>query len=187
MAENQDEELMECIAAGGDTAQTCGYQEKAEIEAENIGQAKLHAKEVPDQLIEVKDRIGPFIYSFSYTVSPGEEPMFQDSRDVEPFDRELRPAADKSIMHVEDEEDFYEIQVKLPGVEKSKIDLEFYADNFVIDAGDERWYHGQIIFSIPVESNTISAEYKNGVLYIRMGRAGKYEPINAAGAKIPVR
>lgn len=38
MTKNQDEELMECIADGGDTAQTCGYQEKAKTEAEDTEQ-----------------------------------------------------------------------------------------------------------------------------------------------------
>lgn len=187
MAEKQDEELMECIAVGGDTAETCGYQEKTKTEAENIGQAKLHAKEVQGQIIEVKDRIGPFIYSFSYAVRPGEEPIFQDSGNVRPFDRDLKPPADRSIMHVNDSENFYEIQIKLPGVEKSNIDLEFYEDNIVVDTGDEKKYHGQIAFSVPVETNTVSAEYKNGVLYIRMGKAEKYKPGSAIGTKIPVR
>jgi len=40
MAKNQNEELIECIADGGDTAQTCGYQEKAKTEAEDTEHAK---------------------------------------------------------------------------------------------------------------------------------------------------
>lgn len=45
MAKTQDEELMECIADGGDTAQTCGYQEKAKIEAKDAEQAIQHGVE----------------------------------------------------------------------------------------------------------------------------------------------
>ena len=186
MAENQDKELMECIAVGGNTAETCGYKEKAKTEAKGTECAKLHAKEVQGQIIEVRDRIGPFIYSFSYAVRPGEEPIFKDPGNVRPFDRDLKPPADRSIMHVNDIENFYEIQIKLPGVEKSNIDLEFYEDNIVVVTGDEKRYHGQIVFSVPVETNTVSAEYKNGVLYIRMGKAKEYKPGSAIGTKIPV-
>ena len=42
MAKNQDEDLVECIADGGDTAQTCGYQEKAKTEAEDTKQVIQH-------------------------------------------------------------------------------------------------------------------------------------------------
>ena len=198
MAENQDEESMkckvenldkkvlECLALGGDTPETCGYQEKASTEAEDIERAKLDAEEPQGLTIEVKDRIGPFVYRFSYTVRPGEEPMFQDSENVRPFDRDLRPAADKSILHVNDNDDFYEIQVKLPGVEKRNIDLELYEDSFVIDTRDRARYHGQINFSVPVDPKTVSAECKNGVLYIRIGKAEKYGAGNATGTKITV-
>lgn len=45
MAQNQYKELMECIAFGGDTAQTCGFQVRAKTEEEVMEHAKLHAKE----------------------------------------------------------------------------------------------------------------------------------------------
>ena len=112
--------------------------------------------------------------------------MFQDSGNVKLFDRGLKPAASKSIIHVNDRDDFYEIQVKLLGVEKNNINLEFYEDKFVVDTEDERRYHGQIIFSVPVDPNTVNAEFKNGVLYISVGKAEKYKPSNAIGTKIPV-
>ncbi len=45
MAENQYKELMHCIAFGGDTAQTCGFQVRAKTEDEVMEHAQLHAKE----------------------------------------------------------------------------------------------------------------------------------------------
>ena len=44
MAKNEYKELLSCIAAGGDTAQTCGFQVRAKTEAEVIEHAKVHAK-----------------------------------------------------------------------------------------------------------------------------------------------
>ena len=44
MAKNEYKELLSCIAAGGDTAQTCGFQVRAKTEAEVIEHAKVLAK-----------------------------------------------------------------------------------------------------------------------------------------------
>ncbi len=45
MPEDQYKELMHCIAFGGDTAQTCGFQVRAKTEEEVMEHAKLHAKQ----------------------------------------------------------------------------------------------------------------------------------------------
>lgn len=45
MAENQYKELMHCIAFGGDTAQTCGFQVRAKTEDEVMKHVEMHAKE----------------------------------------------------------------------------------------------------------------------------------------------
>ena len=44
MAKDEYKELMSCIAAGGDTAQTCGFHVVAKTEAEVVELAKVHAK-----------------------------------------------------------------------------------------------------------------------------------------------
>lgn len=45
MAKEEYKELLSCIAFGGDSAQTCGFQVRAKTEAEVIEHAKMHAKE----------------------------------------------------------------------------------------------------------------------------------------------
>jgi len=45
MATDEYHELMSCIALGGDSAQTCGFQVRAKTEDEVMGHVKLHAKE----------------------------------------------------------------------------------------------------------------------------------------------
>jgi len=45
MAKEEYKELLSCIASGGDTAQTCGFQVRAKTEAEVMEHAKVHAKE----------------------------------------------------------------------------------------------------------------------------------------------
>jgi predicted small metal-binding protein len=44
MAKDEYKELLSCIAQGGDTAQTCGFQVRAKTEAEVMELAKVHAK-----------------------------------------------------------------------------------------------------------------------------------------------
>jgi predicted small metal-binding protein len=45
MAKEEYKELLSCIAFGGDSAQTCGFQVRAKTEAEVMEHAKVHAKE----------------------------------------------------------------------------------------------------------------------------------------------
>ncbi len=64
MAQNAYKELMECIAFGGDTAQTCGFHVRAKTEKEVMEHAKLHAQQAhgvekisPEQEKEIKSKI----------------------------------------------------------------------------------------------------------------------------------
>jgi predicted small metal-binding protein len=45
MATDGYKELMSCIALGGDSAQTCGFQVRAKTEEEVMEHVKLHARD----------------------------------------------------------------------------------------------------------------------------------------------
>ncbi len=136
---------------------------------------------------DVRERVGPFIYGFSYTSRPGEEPIFREFGNIRPSYRGLEAGVGLAPMiDVNDKGDFYEIQVELPGVEKNDISLDFYEDNFVVDTRGDRVYHGRMILKVPVDPNTATAEYRNGVLYIKVEKAEEYKPSKAMGTKVPV-
>lgn len=136
---------------------------------------------------DVRERVGPFVYGFTYTSQPGEEPMFQEFGNIRPSDRGLGIGIERTPMiDINDKGDFYEAQVELPGVDKSNIDLDFYEDQFeVITRGDKR-YRGRVILKVPVDPDTASAEYRNGVLHIKVEKAEEYKPSLTIGTKVPV-
>ena len=136
---------------------------------------------------DVRERVGPFVYGFSYTSSPGEEPIFQEFGNIRPTDSGLQPIVGLTPMvDINDKGDFYEILVELPGVEKNDIDLDFYEDSFVIDTSGDKKYRGRTVLKVPVNPNKAEASYKNGVLYIKVEKAEEYKPSKAIGTKVPV-
>lgn len=136
---------------------------------------------------DVRERVGPYVYGFVYTSRPDEEPLFQEFGNIRPTDRGLQPIVGLTPMvDVNDKGDFYEILVELPGVEKNDINLDFYEDSFVVDTNGEKKYRGRIPLKVPVNPNTASAEYKNGVLHIRVEKAEEYKPSKTMGTKVPV-
>jgi len=136
---------------------------------------------------DVRGRVGPFVYGFSYTSSPGEEPIFQEFGNIRPSDRGLEAGVERTPMiEVKDKGDFYEIQVELPGVEKNDIDLSFYEDNFVVVTSGDKRYRGQMIFRVPVNPNTANATYTDGILHINVEKAEEYKPSKTTGKKVPI-
>ncbi len=134
-----------------------------------------------------EQRVGPFVYGFSYTFEPGKEPIFQEFGNIRPSDRGLTPGVDRTPMiDIMDKGDFYEILVELPGVEKTNIDLDFFEDNFVVVTRGDRRYRARKILSVPVDPNTADATYKDGVLHIRVEKAEEYKPSKTIGTKVPV-
>ncbi|MGA9099331.1 MAG: Hsp20/alpha crystallin family protein [Methanotrichaceae archaeon] len=134
-----------------------------------------------------EQRVGPFVYGFSYTSEPGKEPIFQEFGNIRPSDRGLTPGVDRTPMiDVMDKGDFYEMQVELTGVEKSNINLDFHEDNFVVVTRGDRRYRARTILRVPVDPNTADATYKDGVLHIRVEKAEEYKPSKTIGTKVPV-
>ncbi len=138
-------------------------------------------------LHDVRENVGPFVYGFSYISEPGREPIFREFGNVRPSDRGLTVMAGRTPMiDVKDRGDHYEIHVELPGVDKSKINLDFYEDSFVVDTSGDRRFHGRMVLKDPIDLNTARASYKDGILDIRVDKTAEYKTSASIGTKVSV-
>jgi HSP20 family protein len=90
------------------------------------------------------------------------------------------------MVTVSDKGDLYEISVELPGVEKEKINLEFYENSFHAETEGEPKFHGQAVLGYRVEPDTAKASYINGVLRIEVEKQEEWKPGKLLGTKVPV-
>ena len=95
---------------------------------------------------------------------------------------------------IHDEEDHYALEAELPGVKEDQIDLSVENDTLTISADmqserkDEKAYyserrvgHVSRSFNLDgIDQERISAEYKNGILYVTLP---KLQPAQPAGAR----
>jgi len=76
----------------------------------------------------------------------------------------------------DEEKDWYHIEIELPGVKKSDIDLEVLSGGFMLKAqkGDIV-YHGDYTFCCPVNADKTEAKYDNGLLTVNVPLKEPYE------------
>ncbi len=136
---------------------------------------------------DVRQRVGPFVYGFSYTQEPGKEPIFQEFGNIRPSYRGIESTKGREPMvDIRDKGDSYEISAELPGVNKNDITLEFYDDGFAIDTPKDKAFHGR--YSLPHEVNpdTAKASCRNGILEINVEKKEEYKQKSREGTQIPI-
>jgi HSP20 family protein len=136
---------------------------------------------------DVRERVGPYVYGFSYTAEPGKEPIFQEFGNISPADQDMeRPEGRIPLVMVSDKGDHYEVSIEMPGVEKEKINLDFYENSFHVETEGEPKFHGRTLLAYPVDPNTAKASYMNGVLKIEVEKQEDWKPSKLLGAKVAV-
>jgi HSP20 family protein len=135
---------------------------------------------------DVRERVGPFVYGFSYTQEPGKEPIFQEFGNIRPSYRGIEPIQGREpLADIRDKGDFYEISVELPGVNKDDITLDFYDDSFVVDTKGDMKFHGRSILWHEVNPDTAKASYRNGILNITVEKKEEWKH-KAAGTSVAI-
>lgn len=133
-------------------------------------------------------RYGPFVYGFTYTKRPGEEPEFQEFGNVRPGEKggiSPMPGGEREpLTEVVDLNGKYEITVEVPGVEKDDIDLSATEDTMRVKTTGERKYHKEIKLDSQIDPEKVDANFKHGVLTIEVDKKEekKYE-----GKKIEIK
>lgn len=124
-------------------------------------------------------RYGPFVYGFSYTQKPGEEPEFREFGNVRPGkmgEIEPKPEGEREpLAEVTDLGDRYEATVEMPGVEKDEIDLTATENSLKIKTTGDRKYTKEISFDEPLDTDKVDANFRLGILNLEIEKKGTEE------------
>ncbi len=114
----------------------------------------------------------PFIYGFSLTQRPGEEPEIQEFGNIRPSSRGFEIGERKPLIDVFESEDEVHVVAEMPGVDKEDIKLDATETSLDISAKTESMeYSEHVDLPVSVDTESAKASYKNGVLDITLKRA----------------
>ncbi|KJE48814.1 MULTISPECIES: archaeal heat shock protein Hsp20 [Acidiplasma] len=120
--------------------------------------------------------MGPYVYGFTYKIGPDGKPTFQEFGNVPRrlgFNENIKEGFREPLTDInEDNKNIY-ITYELPGVDKSDIKLTVneYNVELTVDT-DKRKYYKNIEFNTPVDVNSVSAKFTNGVLDVTISKTG---------------
>ena len=125
----------------------------------------------------------PFIYGFSLTQRPGEEPDIQEFGNIHPSSHGFEIGERKPIIDVFESEDEVHVVAEMPGVDKEDIKLDATETSLNISAKTENTeYSEHVELPVSVHTDSAKASYKNGVLDVTLKRAN----LKKEGASIKV-
>jgi HSP20 family protein len=117
---------------------------------------------------DVRQRVGPFVYGFTYTFNPAQsEPLFSEFGNVRASGRGLELSEGRTpVVDVRDLGDSYRVEVELPGVSKQDVRLDVGEDSMEVRTlGDRKFFTRTALFT-PVDPGSAKATCSNGVLSI---------------------
>ncbi|MFP4005379.1 MAG: Hsp20/alpha crystallin family protein [Candidatus Hadarchaeia archaeon] len=134
----------------------------------------VEEEETPEGKIR---KFGPFVYGFSYSKRPGEEPEIREFGNVKPGKTgEIEPAPDgerEPLAEVVDLGNMYEVTFELPGISKDEINLSSTEKKMRLETNGERKYRKTISFDEPVNPDEVDANFKNGILTVEIEKKEK--------------
>ncbi|MEM0236500.1 MAG: archaeal heat shock protein Hsp20 [Desulfurococcus sp.] len=136
----------------------------------------------PEELREIERQlerqgIRPYVYGFSITIGPDGKPVIREFGNMrrergKPVITEER----EPLIDVFESGDEVTVIAEIPGVEKDKIDVKVSDDGrtLIISASDtNRRYYKEVELPSKVDPSSAKASYKNGVLEVKLKKAGK--------------
>ncbi len=113
----------------------------------------------------------PFIYGFSVTSRPGEEPEIREFGNIHPYAGDVEIGERRPIVDVFESDDEVQVVAEMPGVEKDDIKLDATETSLDISAKTkDREYSECVALPARVDPNSAKASYKNGVLEVILKR-----------------
>jgi HSP20 family protein len=111
----------------------------------------------------------PFIYGFSLTQRPGEEPDIQEFGNIRPSIHGFEVGERKPIIDVFESEDEVHVVAEMPGVDKEDIKIDATETSLDISAKTENMeYSEHVELPVSVHTDSAKASYKNGVLDVTL-------------------
>lgn len=138
-----------------------------------------------EKLSRQPEKSGPIVYGFRMTIGPDGVPHIQEFGNIKRVGAKPKISEEREPLYdIIESGNMLTVVVELPGVEKEKIDVKVVDNKLVIRASNgERKYYKEIELPKPVKAETAKAQYKNGVLEIKLELK---EPIKEEGTKIKV-
>lgn len=119
------------------------------------------------------DVIGPFYYGYTMTVGPDGRPVVKEYGNAGPGGQ-TRPGPQNLSVEtiVDDEQKMVKLVAEMPGVEKSDLQIRVNGKTVSIDArNDKREYHSVVPLRARVDTDSVKASYKNGILEVAFKQA----------------
>lgn len=133
-----------------------------------------------------KEVKGPIVYGFRVTIGPDGVPHVEEFGNVKRVGARPKISEEREPLYdIFEEPDKIIVYVELPGVEKDKIDVNVSEREVIVKATDDnRKYYKEITLPVDVEPSSAKAQYKNGVLEIKIDKKVKEE--KKSGVKIKI-
>ncbi len=156
------------------------FREIEELFEEEFERLEKMAREAGGKVREVR---GPYIYGVRITFGP-EGPKIEEFGNIRREGLRPRIAEEREpLVDVFEEDGKLVVIAELPGVDKEKIDIKATENKLVIRASnDYRKYYKEIELPKPVKPETAKAQYRNGVLEVKIDLKEKSEE----GVKVKV-
>lgn len=125
-----------------------------------------------------QEGLSPFVYGFSMSVGSDGKPVIREFGNVEPSARgPLLKEEREPLVDVMDEGKEIVVVTELPGVEKDDIKLEATDRTLKISVDSaKRRYFKELDLGHLVDTRTVKATYKNGVLDVRFAKSDEKKP-----------
>lgn len=142
-------------------------------------------EEMNEMITSMMQSIGkePLIYGFSLQVGPDGVPHIERFGNVRPMDisGSVREPFTNSI--IDDRNNELKITAEMPGIQKEEIQVSAAEDEVTIRADGERKYYKNLTTSCPVDPDSATAKYNNGVLELTFKLK---EPLKPKGKTVKV-
>ncbi|MGQ4913152.1 MAG: archaeal heat shock protein Hsp20 [Candidatus Asgardarchaeia archaeon] len=126
---------------------------------------------------------GPIVWGWSMTIGPDGKPIIREFGNV-PKKEMMKEVPDKEgaafgpvrepLIDIIDTDDEITVVAEVPGVEKDEIDIEAEGKTLIIKASDK--YYKELELPTEVIPEKAKANYKNGILEVKLPKAKKSEP-----------
>jgi len=131
---------------------------------------------------------GPFIYGFSMRTGPDGKPIINEFGNVpqeQGTDFELSVDEREPLVDVIEGDKEVTVIAELPGIEKEDIKLDVAENDMSVkvDTG-KRKYHKKLKLPCEVKPGSAKANYKNGVLEVKIERTVKKEKKKGVNVKV---
>ena len=125
--------------------------------------------------LQKMDIKGPYVYGIRMSIGPDGVPKIEEFGNIKREGAKPKIAEEREpLVDVFEEDDKFVIVAEIPGVNKENIQVKATEDKIIIRARNEhRKYYKEIEMAKPIKPETAKAQYKNGVLEIKVEKKEK--------------